>query len=210
MGTGMPEESQRQNQNPLPLSRGPSVPAVAAGAAGARPGQAGGGGGGGGGGGATARLSGRGLGGGGCGCFARLCGRPWRRGGWFFLLGSRHVRPAAPPRQARSVGVASSRAHAGGAGQPCRAAPAIAKRRRRWKSAALEQDRGQVMTARSARLAMGVSNIGHFFSDLLMLLYPTVVLALEGRFGLTYGELLSLSIPGYVLFGAAALPAGRD
>src|SRR5260370_36284532 len=42
-----------------------------------------------------------------------------------------------------------------------------------------------------------------------MLLYPTVVLALEGHFGdLTYGELLSLSIPGYVLFGAAALPAG--
>ncbi len=64
------------------------------------------------------------------------------------------------------------------------------------------------MTARSARLAMGFSNIGHFFSHLLMLLYPTVVLALEGRFGLTYGELLSLSIPGYVLFGAAALPAG--
>src|SRR5260221_6745935 len=65
------------------------------------------------------------------------------------------------------------------------------------------------MTARSARLSMGFSNVGHFFSHLLMLLYPTVVLALEGRFGLTYGELLSLSIPGYVLFGAAALPAGR-
>jgi MFS transporter, FSR family, fosmidomycin resistance protein len=64
------------------------------------------------------------------------------------------------------------------------------------------------MTARSARLSMAFSNVGHFFSHLLMLLYPTVVLALEGRFGLTYGELLSLSIPGYVLFGAAALPAG--
>jgi MFS transporter, FSR family, fosmidomycin resistance protein len=64
------------------------------------------------------------------------------------------------------------------------------------------------MTARSARLSMGFSNIGHFFSHLLMLLYPTVVLALEGRFGMTYGELLALSIPGYVLFGAAALPAG--
>jgi MFS transporter, FSR family, fosmidomycin resistance protein len=72
-----------------------------------------------------------------------------------------------------------------------------------------EQDRGQAMTARSARLSMGFSNVGHFFSHLLMLLYPTVVLALEGHFGnLTYGELLSLSIPGYVLFGAAALPAG--
>ncbi len=64
------------------------------------------------------------------------------------------------------------------------------------------------MTARSARLSMAFSNIGHFFAHFLMLLYPTVVLALEGRFGLSYGELLSLSIPGYVLFGAAALPAG--
>jgi len=64
------------------------------------------------------------------------------------------------------------------------------------------------MTARSARLSMGFSNVGHFFAHLLMLLYPTVVLALEGRFGMTYGELLALSIPGYVLFGAAALPAG--
>src|SRR5260221_6416258 len=68
---------------------------------------------------------------------------------------------------------------------------------------------GTVMTARSARLSMGFSNVGHFFSHLLMQLYPTVVLALEGHFGLTYGELLSLSIPGYILFGAAALPAGR-
>jgi MFS transporter, FSR family, fosmidomycin resistance protein len=67
---------------------------------------------------------------------------------------------------------------------------------------------GQAMTARSARLSMGFSNIGHFFAHFLMLLYPTVVLALEGRFGLSYGELLSLSIPGYILFGAAALPAG--
>src|SRR5216683_2490321 len=64
------------------------------------------------------------------------------------------------------------------------------------------------MTARSARLSMAFSNIGHLFAHFLMLLYPTVVLALEGRFGLSYGELLSLSIPGYVLFGAAALPAG--
>jgi FSR family fosmidomycin resistance protein-like MFS transporter len=64
------------------------------------------------------------------------------------------------------------------------------------------------MSARSARLAMGFSNIGHFFAHLLTLLYPTVVLALEGRYGLSYGELLELSIAGSILFGAAALPAG--
>jgi MFS family permease len=43
---------------------------------------------------------------------------------------------------------------------------------------------------------------------MLMLLYPTVVLVLEGKYGLTYGELLSLSMPGYLLYGFAALPAG--
>lgn len=64
------------------------------------------------------------------------------------------------------------------------------------------------MRARSAYLSMAFSNAGHLLTHLLMLLYPTVVLALEGRWGLTYGELLSLSVPGYVIYGIAALPAG--
>jgi MFS transporter, FSR family, fosmidomycin resistance protein len=41
-----------------------------------------------------------------------------------------------------------------------------------------------------------------------MLLYPTVVLALEREFHATYGELLVLMTLGNVLFGVAALPAG--
>jgi MFS family permease len=41
-----------------------------------------------------------------------------------------------------------------------------------------------------------------------MLLYPTVVLTLERQFSLTYGELLSLSVPGAFLYGICALPAG--
>jgi MFS family permease len=64
------------------------------------------------------------------------------------------------------------------------------------------------MSAKSARLAMFFSGVGHSFSHLLMLLYPTVVLALEGRFGIGYGELIKLSTPGFVLFGIGALPAG--
>lgn len=64
------------------------------------------------------------------------------------------------------------------------------------------------MGMQSARLSMAFSNIGHFFAHLMMLLYPTVVLGLQGRFGLSYGELLSLSLAGFILFGAAALPAG--
>jgi MFS transporter, FSR family, fosmidomycin resistance protein len=57
-------------------------------------------------------------------------------------------------------------------------------------------------------LALGFSSAGHFFAHLLMLLYPTVVLALEGRWGMSYGDLLSLSLGGFVLFGLGALPAG--
>ena len=64
------------------------------------------------------------------------------------------------------------------------------------------------MSPRSAALSLAFANVGHVFTHLLMLLYPTVVLALEGRYGLSYGELLALSLPGFVLYGVAALPAG--
>ena len=64
------------------------------------------------------------------------------------------------------------------------------------------------MNPRSAGLALGFSSAGHFFAHLLMLLYPTVLLVLEGRWGMSYGDLLSLSLGGFVLFGLGALPAG--
>lgn len=64
------------------------------------------------------------------------------------------------------------------------------------------------MTESSARLQFWFSNAGHYFTHMFMLLYPTVVLGLEHQFPLSYGELLSLSLPGFVLFGVAALPAG--
>jgi MFS family permease len=64
------------------------------------------------------------------------------------------------------------------------------------------------MNPRSAALALGFSSAGHFLAHLLMLLYPTIVLVLEGRWGLSYGDLLSLSLGGFVLFGLGALPAG--
>jgi len=64
------------------------------------------------------------------------------------------------------------------------------------------------MNSRAGALALGFSSAGHFFAHLLMLLYPTVVLALEGRWGMSYGDLLSLSLGGFVLFGLGALPAG--
>ena len=58
------------------------------------------------------------------------------------------------------------------------------------------------------RAALAFANLAHFYSHLFMLLYPTVVLALEPVFGLPYGELLTLSMPGFLLFGVGALPAG--
>ena len=64
------------------------------------------------------------------------------------------------------------------------------------------------MNSQSATLALVFASIGHFFAHLLMLLYPTVLLVIEGRWGMSYGDLLSLSLGGFVLFGLGALPAG--
>src|ERR1700756_2991931 len=64
------------------------------------------------------------------------------------------------------------------------------------------------MNSRSATLALVFAGVGHFFAHLLMLLYPTAVLVIEGGWGMRYGDLLSLSLGGFVLFGLGALPAG--
>ncbi len=58
------------------------------------------------------------------------------------------------------------------------------------------------------RTALLFANIAHFYSHVMMLVYPTVVIALEAAFERPYGELLSLSFVGFVLYGVAALPAG--
>lgn len=60
----------------------------------------------------------------------------------------------------------------------------------------------------SRRVAIGFANATHYLTHLCMLLYPTAVLGLEREFHLPYGELLSLSLGGFVLFGVGALPAG--
>ncbi len=60
----------------------------------------------------------------------------------------------------------------------------------------------------SPRLAQLFSNLGHSYSHIFMLLYPTVVLALENELNMSYGELIALLTVGYVLFGVGALPAG--
>ena len=64
------------------------------------------------------------------------------------------------------------------------------------------------MNISSPKLSIAFSQIGHSMSHIFMLLYPTVVLALEKEFQQSYGELLVLMTLGNVLFGVAALPAG--
>jgi MFS family permease len=64
------------------------------------------------------------------------------------------------------------------------------------------------VNSRSATVALIFAGVGHFFAHLVMPLYPTVVLVMEGRWDMSYGDLLSLSLGGFVLFGLGALPAG--
>lgn len=51
-------------------------------------------------------------------------------------------------------------------------------------------------------------NVGHTFAHLVMLIFPTAVLAIEGSWGMGYAELLPLGFAGYLLFGLGSLPAG--
>jgi MFS transporter, FSR family, fosmidomycin resistance protein len=64
------------------------------------------------------------------------------------------------------------------------------------------------MRTPSAWLAQAFSNVGHSYSHILTILYPTVVLALEREWSMSYGELIALMIAGQILFGVVALPAG--
>ena len=51
-------------------------------------------------------------------------------------------------------------------------------------------------------------NVGHLLDHLVMLVFPTVVLALGREWGRPYSELLPLALGGFIAFGAFAIPAG--
>lgn len=59
-----------------------------------------------------------------------------------------------------------------------------------------------------ARRVISYVNIAHLFDHMFMLIFPTAVLAMEVDFGRSYGELLALSIGGFVAFGAGSVPSG--
>jgi MFS family permease len=64
------------------------------------------------------------------------------------------------------------------------------------------------MTDPTARRTMAFINVGHSISHAMVLLFPTVVLALEQAWGMDYAALLPLGFAGYLLFGLGSLPAG--
>jgi MFS family permease len=51
-------------------------------------------------------------------------------------------------------------------------------------------------------------NLGHLLDHLVMLVFPTVVLALARDWDRPYSELLPLALGGFIAFGAFAIPAG--
>jgi MFS family permease len=51
-------------------------------------------------------------------------------------------------------------------------------------------------------------NLGHLLDHLVMLVFPTVVVALAREWDRPYSELLPLALGGFIAFGAFAVPAG--
>ncbi len=51
-------------------------------------------------------------------------------------------------------------------------------------------------------------NIGHLLDHLVMLVFPTVVIALVREWDRPYSEMIKLAVGGFVAFGAFAIPAG--
>ena len=51
-------------------------------------------------------------------------------------------------------------------------------------------------------------NLAHLLDHFFMLIFPTAVLAISKEWGLSFSQLLPLSLPAVAIFGLGALPAG--
>ena len=60
----------------------------------------------------------------------------------------------------------------------------------------------------NSRFLVPFINLGHLLDHLVMLVFPTVVIALGREWGRPYSELLPLSLGGFIAFGVFAIPAG--
>ncbi len=61
---------------------------------------------------------------------------------------------------------------------------------------------------KSKTLLIPFINLGHALDHLVMLIFPTVVLALSRDLNRPYAELLPLSLGGFIAFGVLGLPSG--
>ena len=59
-----------------------------------------------------------------------------------------------------------------------------------------------------SRFLVPFLNLGHLLDHLVMLVFPTVVIALGREWDRPYSELLPLALGGFIAFGAFAVPAG--
>jgi MFS family permease len=59
-----------------------------------------------------------------------------------------------------------------------------------------------------SRFLVPFINLGHLLDHLVMLVFPTVVIALGREWGRPYSELLPLALGGFIAFGVFAIPAG--
>lgn len=64
------------------------------------------------------------------------------------------------------------------------------------------------MISSNRNVPMFFYNVAHFFTHMFMLLFPTVVLALEREWRVPYSQLIPLTLPAFVLYGVGALPGG--
>ena len=58
------------------------------------------------------------------------------------------------------------------------------------------------------RLRVWFLNMGHFVDHFCMLIFATAVITMAAEFDMSYGSLLAVATPSFILFGAAALGAG--
>jgi MFS family permease len=51
-------------------------------------------------------------------------------------------------------------------------------------------------------------NVGHVIDHMFMLIFPTAVLGMATNFGMSFSELLPLSVGGFIAFGVGSMPSG--
>ena len=52
------------------------------------------------------------------------------------------------------------------------------------------------------------TNLAHFFDHFFLLIFPTAALAIAPAWGMSYGDVLFLGSPVYIMFALGTLPAG--